>query len=143
MMLSNLDMESVFILIGTAVAAFLGYLGSKATAKSQEKTQLISSYSPDWQAFTEDIREHYDKVIHDMKTQNEENLELIDSRHNQELEQVNKRIKNLERVVENMKKDLTTLEEKYSDSINYIKRVRLQVPEVTKMDLPKSIASDI
>lgn len=50
----NLSGEVVAAL-GMIVAAYLGYLGSKFTARSAEETKRIETSKLDWDAFTERI----------------------------------------------------------------------------------------
>ena len=71
----NLSGEVVAAL-GMIVAAYLGYLGSKFTARSAEETKRIETSKPDWDAFTERIMQRLDAQQVEPKNQADQIISL-------------------------------------------------------------------
>lgn len=71
----NLSGEVVAAL-GMIVAAYLGYLGNKFTARSAEETKRIETSKPDWDAFTERIMQRLDAQQVELKNQADQIISL-------------------------------------------------------------------
>ena len=68
--------SEIFALLGTLAAAILGYLGVKATARSNVKAKEIESDKPDWAGFTDRITERLDAQQVELKNQADQIISL-------------------------------------------------------------------
>lgn len=152
---SVITSKDIMIFIGSIIAGFLTYLGSRATARSQEKSKQIESSSPAWQNFVKELRDHHDGVITDLKKMHERNISEIEERHKEAIEklttkydtntnEMKKRLDALENEMKTVQHELGIVTDKYHLAVGYIQDIHEAIPEIEQeLPVPNLIKEDI
>lgn len=108
--------SEVWPVVGTAVAAFLAWLGVKTKTKGDKAV----ADKPDWNAFTDQIQEWTE----------------------QRLAERDKKIDRLETDVRDLRGEVSSLRRKYNAALRMVREFTLRHPE-TVVDVPDEIADDL
>lgn len=130
------DNQPILWFFGTVLVAIISVIGSKVTAKSQEKKTQIETDSPSWSAFMDNVKDFYDK-------QNEVLTSRIASLEN-DVHAIKEELKATKDELITTNKELSETKKKYHRAINHISMVHATYPELEKkIPIPTDIKIDV
>lgn len=147
--------KDILIFLAAIITGILTYLGTRASANSQERSASIQNRGPEWQSFVEKLESTYEKNIVDLKNRHDELIRELEEKHSQAIEEIksqyekentalNDRIQKLEVDMDEVKNDLDDLSHKYDVAVSYIRVIKAESPIVTKeYPIPDTISPDI